>query len=142
MALINLSSTQLSSPENLQKWLNGIGITTIVKGINYLAAKQEVAEREFKIAASKIVDSEAVMRNTESAMWFKFNKFYLEMKEMTKKHEEQFQDALGKQEQIFDRAEENRNVALKIAASTSKTVANLEERIAALEKEIEELKNR
>ena len=83
MELINLTPTQTSSPDNLQKWLNSVGIITIVKAINTLAAKCKF----YDLNKDRYTEeAEKTIKEAETAMWNKFNKYFLEMKEREREH--------------------------------------------------------
>ena len=85
-------------------------------------------------------EAEKVIKEAETAMWNKFNKYFLEMKEREREHIQTCHSEWDKHEQVFEQSEERRNAAVKIAVAASKAVSALEDRVAELEKEINELK--
>ena len=137
MELIKLTPTQTSSPDNLQKWFNSVGIITIVRAINMLAAQCEFSDLN---KDRYMEEAEKTIKEAETAMWNKFNKYFLEMKEREREHIQTCHNEWDKHEQVFEQSEERRNAAVKIAVAASKAVSALEDRVAELEKEINELK--
>ena len=142
MALINLTSDHVSSPEALQKWLSNIGIRTMVQTINGIGGRLEQIEKSLRQATEASANPDDKMKEIELAMWRKFNNFFNEMKDNEKRHAEECEYECKKRDQEFAKGEKMRNTALEVASSNSSAVMKMALKIQNLESRIAQLEQR